>query len=186
MAYEEWERDIPPDEQLQEVARLVATALLRIRRNRELTQPAATGDTTRARANGIATVRPGRDQAGDQISRQPQASRPFDDDADIDPWRRSKRGAFWRKHWTSIEIALPEDVDAVICQPHPSFDQIDLHEAFAYAMSMLCDNERRIATHVGAHGLRSAIRELGVTRRSVEKTLMRIRSAFRKAGFGVD
>lgn len=190
MAYEEWNREIPPEEQLQEVAKILAKAVLRKHYHPELI-PGATGETSRARA-GVATARArlreghGLDQSSDRTASRPQTSKPFDDDADIDPWRRSKRGAFWRKHCTSIEIVPPEDVGAVIFQPHLSFDQIDLHDAFYYAISMLCDDERRVADHVAEHGFRSAIRELGVTRRRVEKTLRQIRHVFCDAGFGVD
>lgn len=176
MAYEEWNREIPPEEQFQEIARILAKAVLRKQHYTRLIPP-ATAEIPRARAD-VAKAQ-ARLREGRRLD-------PFDDDADIDPWRRSKRGAFCRKHCTSIETVSSHELDAAICQPHTSFDQIDLRDAFGYAMSMLCDDDRRIAMHVGRRGGRATVRELGTSRRRVENTLRRIRLHFRNAGFGAD
>lgn len=172
MAYEEWIREIPPEEQLQEIARILAKAVLRKHRHPELI-PGAHQETPRGA--DVATART-RLREGYRLDQ-------FDDDADIDPWRRSKRGAFCRKHCTSIETVSSQDLDAAICQPHLSFDQIDLRDAFSYAMSMLCDEDRMIAMHVGTRGGRATVRELGVSRRRIEATMRRIRPVFCRAGF---
>ena len=174
MAYEEWNRENPPEEQLQEVARILAKAVLRKHQYTGLL-PRATAEMPRSRPD-VATAQ-ARPREGRRLD-------PFDDDADIDPWRRSKRGAFCRKHCTSIETVPSQELDAVVCQPHPSFEQIDMHDAFSYAMNMLSDDDRRIAMHVGRHGFRSALRELGFSRRRVESTLRRVRPVLCSAGFG--
>lgn len=175
MAYEEWNREIPPQEQLQEVAKILAKAVLRKHHYPELI-PRAPRETPLGADGATARARPREGRRLDQ----------FDDDADIDPWRRSKRGAFCRTHCTSIETVSSQELDAAICQPHPSFELVDLRDAFGYAMSRLCDDERRIAMHVGARGGRATVRELGVSRRRVENTLRQIRHVFCDAGFGID
>lgn len=174
MAYEGWNREIPPEEQLQEVARILAKAVLRKNRYTGVI-PRATAEPPRDADVATARARLRERRRLDQ----------FDDDADIDPWRRSKRGAFWRKHCTSIETVASVDADAMICQPHPPFAQIELHDAFSYAMNMLSDDDRRIAMHVGMRGGRATVRELGISRRRIKNTLKRIRPIFCSAGFGM-
>lgn len=174
MAYEEWNREIPPEEQLQEVAKILAKAVLRKHHYTGLLPPAT---EEIPRVADVATAR--------ARLREDRRLTQFDDDADIDPWRRSKRGAFCRRHCTSIEIVPSQELDAVICQPHLSFDQIDLRDAFSYAMNMLCDDDRRIAMHLGTRGGRATVRELGISRSRVEATLRRIRPVFGRAGFGM-
>lgn len=63
-------------------------------------------------------------------------------------------------------------------------DKIDMRDAVAHAMTTLTDDERDLLRHVVDHGVASAARQRGVSRRQIENALARMRGRFEDAGFG--
>jgi len=63
-------------------------------------------------------------------------------------------------------------------------DKIDMRDAVAHAMTTLTDDERDLLRHVVDHGVASAARQRGVSRRQLENALARMRGRFEDAGFG--
>lgn len=63
-------------------------------------------------------------------------------------------------------------------------DKIDMRDAVAHALTTLTDDERDLLRHVVDHGVASAARQRGVSRRQIENALAQMRGRFEDAGFG--
>ena len=65
-------------------------------------------------------------------------------------------------------------------------ERFELREAVDHAMGNLDPRDREILTHVAEHGVASASRAFGVSRRQIDNAVARARDHFEKAGLGAD
>ncbi len=65
-------------------------------------------------------------------------------------------------------------------------ESFELREAIEHAMKALAPNDRALLAHVSEHGVASAARAFGISRRQVDNAMARIRDRFEKAGLGRD
>lgn len=70
--------------------------------------------------------------------------------------------------------------------PLSTIEQFDLREAIAHAMGKLEPDERVLLIHVVKHGVASAARKRGVSRRQIHNAIARMRGRFEDAGLGRD
>jgi len=65
-------------------------------------------------------------------------------------------------------------------------ERFELREAVDHAMGNLDPRDREILTHVAEHGVASAARAFGVSRRQIDNAVARARAQFEKAGLRPD
>jgi RNA polymerase sigma factor (sigma-70 family) len=65
-------------------------------------------------------------------------------------------------------------------------ERFELREAVAHAMDNLEPRDQEILTHVAEHGVASASRAFGVSRRQIDNAVARARDQFEKAGLRPD
>lgn len=70
--------------------------------------------------------------------------------------------------------------------PISPIESFELREAIEHAMQGLAPNDRALLAHVSEHGVASAARAFGISRRQVVNAMARIRDRFEKAGLGRD
>ena len=87
---------------------------------------------------------------------------------------------------TSLGAVLLEEDGGRRTQTYPisPIEQFELREAIEHVMQGLEPDERALLTPVAEHGVASAARTLGVSRRQVDNAMARIRQRFEKAGLG--
>ena len=89
---------------------------------------------------------------------------------------------------TTLGAVLLEEDGQRLTQtvPLPTLEQFELREAIVHAMRHIQPADRAIVIHVVRHGVASAARTFGTSRRQVLKALARARLHFEKAGLGTD
>jgi RNA polymerase sigma factor (sigma-70 family) len=87
---------------------------------------------------------------------------------------------------TSLGAVLLEEDGQRLSRTYPISDveQFELREAMARALQNLTSEDRAIIVHVAEHGVASAAREFGVSRRQVLNAMARARESFEKSGLG--
>jgi RNA polymerase sigma factor (sigma-70 family) len=68
----------------------------------------------------------------------------------------------------------------------PETERFELREAVDHAMGNLDPRDQEILTHVAEHGVASASRAFGVSRRQIDNAVSRARTQFEKAGLRPD
>lgn len=185
MSQREFDREIPPDEQLQEVSLILMQALYRLRRH---------GPPPRTR-HGVAP--PARPVSPARTTPRPKRTHPKPCHAKWKPGTREhqlknlfqqrkrvpQKSLFWRDHAVPIQDVPCDQLDEAVCHSDQAASDFEFREAFDHAMHALCPEDRRIATLVAVHGMTHAAREVGVSWRQIDNAVARMRAVFEKAGF---
>jgi hypothetical protein len=183
MSQREFDREIPPDEQLREVSLILMQALYRLRRHgppprppRVATPPAMpirTDAAPRRRKQTLPKPRHAKQKAGTYANQLKNLFRK----------RRPQKRRWWMEMVVSLDTIPCDQLDRAVCRTHQDADDLEFREAFDHAMHVLSAEERRIAGLVAEHGITHAAREVGVSGRQIYNALARIRVALEEAGF---
>jgi len=186
MSQREFDREIPLDEQLQEVSLILMQALYRLRRHGPPPRP------PRAITPPLGPVPPA------STTPRPKRTRPKPRHAKWKPGTREhqlknlfqkrkrvpQKALFWRDHAVSIQNVPCDQLDRAVCHTHQATLDLEFREAFDHAMCSLCPEARRLAALVAEHGVTHAAREFSTSWRQIDNVLLRMRSVFEEAGFG--
>ncbi len=184
MSQREFDREIPPDEQLREVSLILMQALYRLKRHgppprppRVATPPATpirTAAVPRRRKQTLPKPRHAKQKPGSYANQLKNLFRK----------RRPQKRQWWMEMVVSIDTVPCDQLDRAVCHTHQDVDELEFREAFEHAMRALSAEERRIAGLVAEHGMAHAARKAGVSWRQVRNALVRMRAVFEVAGFG--
>jgi RNA polymerase sigma factor (sigma-70 family) len=84
-------------------------------------------------------------------------------------------------------VLLEEDAHRFTqTQPITELEHFELREALEHAMPHVEPQDKAMLIHVAEHGVASAAKAFGVSRRQVDNAMARIRGHFQKAGLGQD
>jgi len=87
---------------------------------------------------------------------------------------------------TTLAAVLLEEDGQRLTRTYPisAVEQFELREAIVHAMQHLEPQDRAILVHVAEHGVASAAKTFGISRRQVDNALARARACFEKSGLG--
>lgn len=185
MSQREFDREIPPDEQLREVSLILMQALYRLRRHgppprppRVATPLAAPTPPTSATPHPKRTRPKPRHAKWKPGTREHQLKNLFQKRK-----RVPQKAIFWRDHMVSIQDVPCDLLERAVGHTHQATADLEYREAFDHAIRALCPEDRRIAGLVAEHGMTHAAREVGVSWRQIDNALARMRAVFEEAGF---
>lgn len=91
-------------------------------------------------------------------------------------------------HITALGKVLLEEDGGRHAQTYPvsPVELFELRGAIDHAIRSLAPNDQAILAHVSEHGVASAARTFGISRRQVDNAMARVRDRFTKAGLGRD
>lgn len=183
MSQREFDREIPPDEQLREVSLILMQALYRLRRHgppprppRIATPPATpirTDAVPRRRKQTLPKPRHAKQKPGSYANQLKNLFRK----------RRPQKRQWWVEMVVSIDTVPCDQLDRAVCHTHQDVDELEFREAFEHAMRALSAEDRRIAGMVAEYGITHAAREVGVSWRQIDNALAKMRVVFEEAGF---
>ncbi len=185
MSHTEFDREIPLDEQLQEVSLILMEALFRVRRDGPPPRPPSPPAPPVTPLSGVPRPKrsvpkpyPRKFQSG---TREHQLKNLF-----LKRKRIPKKRLFWQEKLISLENAPADELARAVCHTHQPQLELEFRDAFDYVMGELLSDERRIADLVAEHGITHAARELSLSWRQIYNALVRMRRVFIDAGIGSD
>lgn len=183
MSHRDFDREIPPDEQLREVSLILMKAMFRLRQ-----------EGPRPRASPVAET-PIAPTPTASAPRRPKKTLPKPHHAKQKPGtyanqmrnifrkRKPQKAIFWRDQVVSIQNVPCDQLERAVHYTHQAILNLEFREAFDHAIRTISPEERRIADLVAEHDITYAAREMGVSWRQIANSLARMRAVFEKAGF---
>jgi len=188
MSHREFDREIPVQEQLQEVSLILLEALRRIHRDGPPPRPPRVAPPPAAPPPpGSVVHRPKRTLPKSRHARWKPGTREHQmKNLFLKRKRIPHKTLFWQDKLVSLDDAPSDELARATTIMHQPALDLDFREAFDHVMRALSPDERRVAILVAERGLTHAARVLGTTWRQIDNTLARARQVFENAGFGPD